>query len=410
MVIATLGTAPGQRLLPAASLAVLLIFAVQTTAGEPVPPLTVAPTVSATYWHQAATGGGSVADAGTALTLPQPVIAGDLARVRGADVLLVFVESYGAVTLDRPVVAAPLAASRNQFEADARASGRRMVSAMVDSPTFGGGSWLAHVSLMTGVEARDERTNQALMSQRRDTMVSAFAQAGYRTVALMPGLRHAWPEGAFYGFDTHLRRVGARLHRPALRLVGGARPVRAGSTRCARSRPARPPAALHVLPDDQHPRPVRADRAVPARLAAAGFAAPLRRARAERGAGPRARLLRPRPQLRQRRGLFAGHPRRLPAAASHPRSGPGGGRRSPAGCRGRRRGRVVGRAGARRRQPRRSAGRAAGPRVPGGRHARPPIPRPDARVAVDTARVVRQPARAGGPRASSPNRLRSGAP
>ena len=55
---------------------------------------------------------------------------------------------------------------------------------------------------MTGVEARDERTNQALMSQRRDTLVSAFAQAGYRTVALMPGLRHAWPEGAFYGFDT----------------------------------------------------------------------------------------------------------------------------------------------------------------------------------------------------------------
>jgi hypothetical protein len=202
VVIATLGTAPGQRLLPAASIAVLLIFAVQTTAGEPVPPFTVAPPVSATYWHQVRLAADQIADAGTAPSLPQPVIAGDLAGVRGADVLLVFVESYGAVTLDRPVVAAPLVASRNRFEEDARATGRRMVSAMVDSPTFGGGSWLAHVSLMTGVEARDERTNQALMSQHRATMVSAFAQAGYRTVALMPGLRHAWPEGAFYGFDT----------------------------------------------------------------------------------------------------------------------------------------------------------------------------------------------------------------
>ena len=37
VVIATLGTAPGQRLLPAASLAVLLIFAVQTTAGAARP-------------------------------------------------------------------------------------------------------------------------------------------------------------------------------------------------------------------------------------------------------------------------------------------------------------------------------------------------------------------------------------
>ena len=76
-----------------------------------------------------------------------------------------------------------------------------------------------------------------------------------------------------------LRRVGARLHRAALRLVGGARPVRAGPARCARSGADVRPAALPVLPDDQHPRALRPDRAVPARLAAAGVAAPLRRAR-----------------------------------------------------------------------------------------------------------------------------------
>jgi hypothetical protein len=72
---------------------------------------------------------------------------------------------------------------------------------MVDSPTFGGASWLAHVSLMTGIEARDEGANQAVMSRARDTLVSTFGRAGYRTVALMPGLSFAWPEGAFYGFD-----------------------------------------------------------------------------------------------------------------------------------------------------------------------------------------------------------------
>jgi phosphoglycerol transferase MdoB-like AlkP superfamily enzyme len=53
---------------------------------------------------------------------------------------------------------------------------------------------------MSGVEVRDAATNASLMTQRRETVVTAFARRGYRTVALMPGLRQRWPEGAFYGF------------------------------------------------------------------------------------------------------------------------------------------------------------------------------------------------------------------
>jgi phosphoglycerol transferase MdoB-like AlkP superfamily enzyme len=40
------------------------------------------------------------------------------------------------------------------------------------------------------------------MISGRETMVTSFARRGYRTVALMPGMRQAWPEGAFYGFDA----------------------------------------------------------------------------------------------------------------------------------------------------------------------------------------------------------------
>ena len=32
-------------------------------------------------------------------------------------------------------------------------------------------------------------------------MITNFARRGYRTVALMPGMRQAWPEGAFYHYD-----------------------------------------------------------------------------------------------------------------------------------------------------------------------------------------------------------------
>jgi Sulfatase len=121
--------------------------------------------------------------------------------VRGADVFLVFVESYGAVSWDRPEFARGLVDTRARFEAAIRDTGRGVVSAFVESPTFGGESWLAHISLLSGTEVKDGATNTRLLAQRRDTMVTAFSRAGYRTMAIMPGLQRAWSEGAFYGFD-----------------------------------------------------------------------------------------------------------------------------------------------------------------------------------------------------------------
>ena len=130
-----------------------------------------------------------------------PVLSSDLSRVRGADVFVFFLESYGAVSWDRPELAAPLAASRAEFEADVRETGRGVASAFVESTTFGGESWLAHISLLTGTEVRDPATSVRLMAQERDTMVKLFGRQGYRTVAIMPGMLVPWPEGAFYGFE-----------------------------------------------------------------------------------------------------------------------------------------------------------------------------------------------------------------
>jgi hypothetical protein len=132
---------------------------------------------------------------------PATLIASDLARVRGADVFLIFIESYGQVSWDRPAFVTALASSRAGLEAAIRDTGREVVSASIESPTFGGESWLAHISLLTGTEVRDQDTNARLMARPRDTMVTAFARHGYRTVAVMPGLQREWPEGRFYQFD-----------------------------------------------------------------------------------------------------------------------------------------------------------------------------------------------------------------
>jgi hypothetical protein len=125
----------------------------------------------------------------------------DLSRVNGADVFVVFLESYGATAYDRPEISQVLAPGREEFEQAVAASGREVVSAYVESPTFGGASWLAHISLLTGRAVRDNGAYNLLLTQNCEVLPDSFSRQGYRVVALMPGLKREWPEGAFYDFD-----------------------------------------------------------------------------------------------------------------------------------------------------------------------------------------------------------------
>ena len=132
---------------------------------------------------------------------PPPVMRSDLSRVAGADVFVIFLESYGAVSWDRGEFADSLAPTWARLEADIGETGRGVASGFVESTTFGGESWLAHISLLSGTEVRDQGTNVRLMAQERDTLVKVFGRRGYRTIAIMPGLLVGWPEGAYYGFE-----------------------------------------------------------------------------------------------------------------------------------------------------------------------------------------------------------------
>jgi hypothetical protein len=192
--------APRAALVTGACLIVLVWVVERAVAPDAQPPI-VARTVSQAYLRHARL-------LTTQLTTPRASVVAsnqlppsDLGAVKDADVYVLFVESYGAVTYDRREVVPLVSAARARFETAVRESGRQVVSAFVESPTFAGSSWLAHVSFLTGVEARDEDTNVVLMSQQRETLIQTFARQGYRTVALMPGLSHSWPEGAFYRFD-----------------------------------------------------------------------------------------------------------------------------------------------------------------------------------------------------------------
>jgi hypothetical protein len=196
-----LASGAARRTLAAACVVVVALFTAERLTMQPdATPLMPSP-ITSTYLRQA----GMVADillGRDGQTLGEgPTLPADLSAIGGADVLLVFVESYGAVTYDQPAFANALESRRARFEAQAQASGLDVVSGFVQSPTFGGSSWLAHVSFLTGVEVKDESTNVRLMAQKRRTLVTALGARGYRTVAVMPGLQEYWPEGAFYGFD-----------------------------------------------------------------------------------------------------------------------------------------------------------------------------------------------------------------
>ncbi|MGE0799660.1 MAG: sulfatase-like hydrolase/transferase [Lautropia sp.] len=143
---------------------------------------------------------------------PSPRFSSDLAALRGNDLMLIFLESYGATAFDNPGFAKFLAPPRQALTQTIAATGRHVVSAFVRSPTFGGGSWLAHASLLSGIDLSDPGHYALLMTTQRPTLVSHLRAHGYDTTALMPGIRSEWAEGTFYGFDMLLdsRAIGYR--------------------------------------------------------------------------------------------------------------------------------------------------------------------------------------------------------
>ena len=166
-----------------------------------------------TYWRQAQLLFNSLAPGGPDKTLPpSPAFDSDLAALRGIDVNLTFIESYGMVAFDNPRARAQLAPSREAFAAQIKASGLQVVSAKIGSTTFAGGSELAHVSLLSGIDTGDPMRHDLLLTTKRPTLVSLFKARGYETYGFYPGLTWDWPEKKFYGFDHFIdgRALGYR--------------------------------------------------------------------------------------------------------------------------------------------------------------------------------------------------------
>lgn len=124
-----------------------------------------------------------------------------LGGLRGKDVVLVFVESYGRSAVEDPGFAPRVGALLDDGSRRLAAAGYGSRSGWLTSPTSGGGSWLAQSTLLSGLWINNQQRYRTVTSSDRLTLTGAFGRASWDTVGVMPGITRAWPEGRFYDFD-----------------------------------------------------------------------------------------------------------------------------------------------------------------------------------------------------------------
>ncbi|WP_433260854.1 sulfatase-like hydrolase/transferase [Micromonospora vinacea] len=124
-----------------------------------------------------------------------------LTALRGKNVVVAFVESYGRDAVEDPEFAPQVGAVLDRGTSELSAAGFAAQSGFLTSPTFGGGSWLAHDTLLSGLWIDNDQRHRTLLASDRMTLNGAFRRANWQTVGVMPAVTKAWPEGSFFGYD-----------------------------------------------------------------------------------------------------------------------------------------------------------------------------------------------------------------
>jgi hypothetical protein len=129
-------------------------------------------------------------------------------RVKGKDVILVFVESYGRSAVEDSLYADVTGRRLGAIDQQLKAAGLHAASGWVTSPTVGGLSWLAHGTLLSGLWVDSQARYDRLMISHQPSLNRLFSQAGWHSVAVMPAITMAWPEADYFGYDQILSASG----------------------------------------------------------------------------------------------------------------------------------------------------------------------------------------------------------
>ncbi|WP_250954291.1 sulfatase-like hydrolase/transferase [Rhizobium sp. CG5] len=125
-------------------------------------------------------------------------------RIKGRDVILVFIESYGRSAIEDPRYGGLVRPRLETLERQLQSAGYSTASGWARSPTVGGLSWLAHGTLLSGLWVDSQARYDLLMKSQRTSLNRLFGDAGWQTAAIMPAITMDWPESAYFGYDRVL--------------------------------------------------------------------------------------------------------------------------------------------------------------------------------------------------------------
>ncbi|MEU0781740.1 sulfatase-like hydrolase/transferase [Streptomyces sp. NPDC006173] len=125
-----------------------------------------------------------------------------LTDLRGKDMMITFIESYGRSAIEDPVMAPGVDATLTAENKKLTGAGFAAKSGWLTSATYGGSSWLGHSTFLSGLWINNQQRYRTVTAGDHLTLPGAFKKTGaWDTVGVMPGVQKAWPEQKFYGID-----------------------------------------------------------------------------------------------------------------------------------------------------------------------------------------------------------------
>lgn len=130
-----------------------------------------------------------------------------LPGIKDRDIHLMIVESYGHTLFSNPEHRGLMAPVYDELQQMLTRAGLSVYSTFLESPAFGGRSWLADATILTGIFVDTQYTYDALIESAGRNLTHLLGEAGYYRVLAAPGTYEAdeaWR--AFYQFDRYLFR------------------------------------------------------------------------------------------------------------------------------------------------------------------------------------------------------------
>ncbi len=129
--------------------------------------------------------------------------------IEDADIHLLVVESYGHTLFTNETHRGNIAPIYEEIASTLDAAGWSSASGFLHSPAYGGRSWLADATLITGTRMTNQRIFDQHIYTENPNLSGQMGAAGYHTVYAAPGTRRTpddWKD--YYGYDEYLIEGG----------------------------------------------------------------------------------------------------------------------------------------------------------------------------------------------------------